>query len=309
MDTAPQNERGTNQRALLLGGNGFIGSHLADSLLARGWQVRILDQAMERYRDPLPGVDYFLGSFGDQQLLNEALTGVDIVFHLISTTLPKTSNDDPAFDLDSNVIASIRLFEACVKRSIRKIVFLSTGGIIYGRPTSLPVPETHATEPDCSYGISKLSIEKYLALFHKLNGLEYVILRPSNPYGARQNPLGAQGVIAVFLGKIRAKKPIEIWGDGEIVRDYLHVKDLVEGICEAAIRSTPSRIFNLGMGIGHSLNDLCRDVRYAPSRLFDVPAIVLDVSRAKRELGWAPKISLEAGISDTWEFVSRYVGG
>jgi UDP-glucose 4-epimerase len=317
MNSFPQGEPGKKRTALLLGGNGFIGSHLADTLLARGWHVRILDRSMEVYRAPLLDVAYFAGSFSDERRLDEALAGVDTVFHLVSTTLPKTSNDDPAFDVDSNVIGSIKVLHACVKHSIRKIVFLSSGGIVYGRPVSLPVPETHPTEPDCSYGIGKLSIEKYLALFHKLHGLEYAILRPSNPYGPRQNPLGAQGVIAVFLGRILSNRPIEIWGNGETVRDYLHVSDLVEGIYEAATRSTPSRIFNLGMGLGHSLNDLCRvisetlgrpiDIRYAPSRLFDVPAIVLDISRAKQELGWTPKVRLQAGIKDTLEFVNRHV--
>jgi UDP-glucose 4-epimerase len=302
-----------NSKALLVGGNGFIGSHLADALLERGWRVAILDRAMERYRKPLSRVEYLIGSYADDELLAKALQGVTTVFHLASTTLPKTSNDNPVYDIDSNVIGSVKLLEACVKMSVRKCVFLSTGGIIYGRPTVLPVNESHATDPDCSYGITKLAIEKYLALFNKLYGLDYVILRPSNPYGPRQDPLGAQGVIAVFLGKLLAGEPIEIWGDGSIVRDYVHVRDLAEGICAAAVRPTSSRIFNLGMGVGYSLRELCAhietvvgrslDVRYGPGRTFDVPTIVLDVSKAIAELGWAPTISLDVGIEETWEFI------
>lgn len=315
MPTSMTSKRQVRGRELILGGNGFIGSHLADRVLALGRNVTILDKAMEQYRAPLPGVKYVLGSFEDRSVLDDALTGVDTVFHLISTTLPKGSNENPAFDIGSNLVGTIRLLEACVERSVRKVVFVSSGGTVYGSPTVIPIPETHATEPECSYGIGKLAIEKYLALFHKLHGLDYVILRPSNPYGARQNPLGSQGIVAVFLGKLREHMPIEIWGDGEIVRDYLHVTDLVEGMCQAAFRSTPSRIFNLGMGVGHSINDLCRaiehvlgrelDVRYSPRRIFDVGSIVLDTTRARRELNWEPRIKLDAGLRDVWDFVNR----
>ena len=300
---------------LILGGNGFIGSHLVDRLLAEGHQVRVFDKYEEHFRKPVAGVDYCIGDFGNRGMLSEALAGIDVVFHLISTTLPKTSNDDPVFDVQSNVIEAICLLEQCVANKIRKVVFISSGGAIYGNPKTLPISENSSTEPECSYGITKLTIEKYLALFNHLHGLDYVVLRPSNPYGNRQNPEGIQGAVSVFLGRAAQGKSIEIWGDGRIVRDYIFIDDLVDGIYKAASLDPFSRVFNLGSGVGHSLNDIVevirkvtgRDIRvsYKAKRSFDVPSIYLDICRAKQELSWMPSVSLETGIEKTWQFVKK----
>ena len=193
-------------------------------------------------------------------MLSETLNGIDTVFHLINTTLPKTSNDDPAFDVQSNVIETLFLLEQCVARKVKKIVFISSGGTVYGKPEKLPIAEDSPTNPECSYGIIKLTIEKYLALYHLLHGLDYVIVRPSNPFGERQNPNGIQGGIFEFQGKLAKGEPIEIWGDGEVVRDYVFIDDLVEGISKAATVGTSSRIFNLGSGKGYSLNDILKRI-------------------------------------------------
>ncbi|WP_243370841.1 NAD-dependent epimerase/dehydratase family protein [Geotalea sp. SG265] len=297
---------------LILGGNGFIGSHLVDRLLAAGHKVRVFDKYEEHYRKPIAGVDYRFGDFGNRGLLADALVGVNTVFHLISTTLPKTSNDDPAFDIQSNVVETIFLLEQCIVRNI-KVIFVSSGGTVYGKPLTLPIAENSPTDPECSYGITKLMIEKYLALFKLLHNLDYTIVRPSNPYGSRQNPNGIQGAISVFLGKVARNEPIEIWGDGEVVRDYVYIEDLAEGIYRAATKPTESRIFNLGSGTGYSLNEIVETIRtvtgrevqveYKPKRTFDVPRIYLDIARARTELDWAPVVSLPAGIAKTWEFV------
>ena len=156
-------------------------------------------------------------------------------------------------------------------------------------------------------------------MFNHLYGLDYVVIRPSNPYGPRQNPLGIQGAISVFLGRVAAGRPIEVWGDGEIVRDYVYVGDLVEGIYRAALQPTLSRVYNLGSGEGHSLNAIIAIMRsvigdrvqvvYKPGRVFDVPKIYLDISRAQMELNWRPEMLLAAGIRETWEFVQSIVGG
>lgn len=300
---------------LILGGNGFIGSHLVDKLLAEGHKVRVFDKYVEHYRKPIAGGDYCYGDFGNRGLLADALNGIDIVFHLIATTLPETSNDDPVFDVQSNVVETLFLLEQCVAKKIQKVVFTSSGGTVYGRPVELPIPEDSPTDPECSYGITKLVIEKYLALFKLLHGLNYVIVRPSNPYGDRQNPNSIQGAIPVFLGKIAKGESIEIWGDGEVVRDYIFIDDLVNGIYKAATVNPQSRIFNLGSGVGHSLNDIvkiiCRiigrevKVEYKAKRVFDISKIYLDISRAKEELSWAPVTSLESGIEKTWEFIQK----
>lgn len=302
---------------LVLGGNGFIGSHIVDKLLQEGHTVRVFDKYEEHYRKPLARVEYCFGEFGNRGMLTESLKEIDVVFHLISTTLPKTSNDDPAFDVKSNVIESIYLLEKCVENKVKKIVYVSSGGTVYGVPKILPVSEDHFTSPLCSYGICKLTIEKYLALFKHLYGLDYVVLRLSNPYGERQNPLGIQGAVSVFLGKVARKETIEIWGDGEIVRDYIYVKDLVAGIYSAAILNTSSQVFNLGCGTALSLNSLLKiiqdvvggdlRVRYSQQRSFDVPAIYLDITRAQNELFWRPNTPIAVGIKKTWDFISKII--
>lgn len=302
-------------KILVLGGNGFIGSHLVDKLLKEGHFVRVFDKNEEHYRKALHGIDYHLGEFGNRGLLSDALKGIEVVIHLISTTLPKTSNDDPVFDVQSNVIESLFLLEQCVANNIKKIIFTSSGGTVYGIPQSVPVFEESQTNPICSYGISKLTIEKYLYLFKQLHNLDYVIIRPSNPFGSRQNPFGIQGVIPVFLGKIKRNEPIQIYGTGDVVRDYIYIKDLVNAFYSATIYNTTSHIFNIGSGEGHSLNDLLTvmknvtgrnfSVTHTNSRPYDVPEIYLDITRASKELNWKPSTSIEQGIKHTWDFVNN----
>ena len=161
---------------LVLGGNGFIGSHLVDKLLLEGHSVRVFDKNEEHYRIPVHNVEYCLAEFGNRGLLLEALNDIDIVVHLISTTVPKTSNDDPVFDVQSNIVETLFLLEQCVIKKVKKIIYASSGGAVYGIPDSLPVLEENQTNPICSYGICKLTIEKYLSLFKELYNLDYVII-------------------------------------------------------------------------------------------------------------------------------------
>jgi len=305
-------------RALVVGGNGFIGSHLVDYLLYKDYVVRVFDHAPERYRASLPGVEYIQGEFLDVKGFEVALEGVDVMFHLVGTTLPATSNRDILFDLESNLVTSVKLFDACVKHHVKRVVFVSSGGTVYGIPSRLPVEEAHPTNPICAYGVSKLTIEKYLNLFSHLYGLEFSIARPSNPYGERQSPLGEQGVIPVFIGKILKGEPIEVWGDGSVVRDYFYVGDLVEAL--ELLGSSPeakNRIFNIGSGQGISLIELVKAIKgiadidiqinYLPGRKFDVPSIYLDIKSIEKNLGWHPQISLEQGLKITWEWVQQVI--
>ena len=301
-------------RAVVIGGNGFIGSHIVDALLASRWQVAVYDHSPERYRPPSTDVEYVIGELGNRGLLAAALPAADVVFHLASTTLPQSSNESPEFDIRSNLIDSVRFLEACVESRVGKVVFVSSGGTVYGIPSSPLVREGHSTSPICSYGIIKLAIEKYLHLFKHLFGLSYAILRPSNAYGQRQNPSSSQGAVAVFLGRAARGLPIQIWGDGEIVRDFIHVSDLAAAGLAAATSSEGSHpIFNVGSGQGTSLNQLLEtmenvvqkplQVQRLPGRSFDVARIGLDIEKARTELAWTPKISMEQGILDTWNWV------
>lgn len=303
-------------KALVIGGNGFIGTHLVMLLQKEGHSVRVFDRYPSKYGQPSASVEYVTGDLGNHGVLSEIVDGVDWVFHLAYTTLPKTSNDDPVYDVRSNLVDTIQLLQECCLASVKKFVFVSSGGTVYGVPQSSPIKETHPTEPICSYGITKLAIEKYLHLFYHLKGLEYVVLRASNPYGEGQNPNAKQGAVGVFLGRIARGEPITIWGDGEVVRDYIYIEDAVLSLLAAAkykSNNSEPRVFNIGSGHGCSLNQLIKEIRstvdvpvkveYTPSRALDVPTNVLDISRAKEQLKWEPNIDLETGLARTWKWI------
>jgi UDP-glucose 4-epimerase len=304
-------------KALVIGGNGFIGTNLVDLLLKNEHQVRVFDRYPSRYKEPDKRVEYVTGDIGNHGEMLEAVKGSDWVFHLAYTTLPQTSNDDPGYDVRSNLIDTLQLMEQCSSAGVRKLVFISSGGTVYGIPQSIPITEEHATEPICSYGVTKLAIEKYLNIYQRMHGLEYVVLRLSNPYGERQNPNAKQGAIGVFLGNVATKKPITIWGDGEVLRDYIYIGDAVEAMLKAAEYQPKGpdapRLFNIGDGHGQTLNqivakireivDLPVEVQYTPGRQVDVPANVLDITRAREVLGWAPKVELREGLLRTWNWI------
>lgn len=300
-------------KSLVLGGNGFIGVHLVESLLAEGGPVRVYDRSPNRFGAASGGAEYVQGELGNYGLIREAVEGVGVVFHLVSTTLPKTSNDDPIYDVRSNLVDTLQLLEACVEAGVRKVVFASSGGTVYGSPRTVPITEDHPTNPITSYGIVKLAVEKYLGLFHHLHGLDYAALRISNPYGPYQDPRGQQGAIAVFLHRLLTGEPITIWGDGSVVRDYLYVSDLVEALGLAARADTRRKVFNVGSGHGASLNELVAfaaeatgerpRVEYLPGRALDVPANVLDVTLAREELGWSPRTDLVEGMAGAWAWI------
>jgi UDP-glucose 4-epimerase len=304
-------------KTLLLGGNGFIGSHLTDRLLETGHSVRVYDRGPSKFRALPRDAEYVEGELGNHGLIREALKDVEVVYHFVSTTLPKTSNDDPIYDVRSNLVDTLQLLESCVETGVRKVVFASSGGTVYGIPEEVPIKEDHPTNPISSYGIVKLAIEKYLNLFHHLHGLDYTALRISNPYGPYQNPAGQQGAISVFLKHLHEGVPVTIWGDGSVVRDYVYVSDVVEAL-ESAGGATGHRVFNIGSGTGVSLNELLHqmaevvgeqpEVEYVSGRPLDVPASMLDVGRAREELGWSPRVELPEGMARTWEWV-RSVSG
>ncbi len=304
-------------KTLVIGGNGFIGCHLVDQLILQGHSVRVLDRYPSRFREARKEVENLIGDLGNHGEVASAVKGMDWVFHLAYTTVPQTSNDDPVYDIKSNVEDSVQLFQACRDSNVKKVVFISSGGTIYGVPKSIPIPEDHTTEPICSYGITKLAIEKYLYLFYTQWGQDYVVLRFSNPYGVLQNPHAKQGVIGVFLGAASENKPINIFGDGEIVRDYIYVTDAAKAlVCAAEYKAGPNdpRIFNIGAGRGYSLNEIVAEIKknidrpinvnYAPGRTVDVPANVLDIKLAQKHLNWTPEIELGEGLRQTWDWIN-----
>lgn len=301
-------------RVLVIGGSGFIGSHLVDALLAQGHRVRVFDRAPERFRSTPAGVEFIQGEFGDTANLAESLADVDMVYHLVSTTVPATSNLDPVADIQGNLINSVRLLEMMRSAGVRRLVYLSSGGTVYGIPQCDPVPESHRLQPISSYGIVKVAIEHYLHMEHHLHGLQYTILRASNPYGPRQGHGGVQGVIGTFLWKIAKDEPIQIWGDGSVVRDFIHVRDLA-GLCALLTQKPVTGCFNAGSGHGASILEVLDVVRrvvgrevepiFKPGRGFDVPRVVLEIEAVMLATGWAPSVGLLEGTAETWEWVQR----
>jgi UDP-glucose 4-epimerase len=306
------------KRCLILGGKGFIGSHLVEALLSLGMQVRVFGKARAENliaHELRARVEFIEGDFTDPVSVAAALDGCDICFHLISTTIPKTSNESPAYDLQSNVLSTINLLEQARETGLKKIVFLSSGGTVYGIPKYLPIDESHPTDPLCSYGISKLAIEKYLELYHSLYGIDYVVLRVSNPYGERQRLVAAQGAAAVFLGKALKGEKISIWGDGSVARDYFYIGDLICGLMATMNYSGKEHIFNIGSGVPTTLLELIAAIEsvvgkkvqleFLTARSLDVPINVLDINRAKYELGWIPKVSLNDGLSRMKNWITK----
>ena len=300
---------------VVLGGNGFIGSYIVDAILAEGHQVTVLDIGPERYREPLENVNYIFGSIEDSQLLEDIFKGKDILIHSVSTTVPFTSNKDIEYDIQSNLINAVNIFKIAATQNIKRIVYLSSGGAVYGEPITIPIPENHPTNPISSYGITKLAIEKYLHYFSLNSNIEYNIIRPSNPYGPRQNPFSNQGVISVFLGKIIKNETIEVWGDGSIAKDYIFIEDIAEAIYKASISDKTSEVINIGSGELTSINEIIETIKevthkevnvvYKTTNSFDVQHVCLDITNANRVLDFKPKVNLMEGVKRTWDFVNN----
>jgi UDP-glucose 4-epimerase len=297
-------------QAVVVGASGFIGSHLVDGLLAAGFRVKALARHLPGLISPAaqtnPALTLSPLSMGDGLALQEAMEGAKLVFHLASGSLPQSSNRDPQADVQVNLLGALKVLEAARQAQVQRLVMVSSGGTVYGVPQQVPIVEGHPTEPTCSYGISKLAIEKYVALYRQLHGLDGLVLRVANPYGERQRLDATQGVVPVFLGKALRGEPLQIWGDGSTVRDFLHISDVVTALLAAAHYRGEERLFNVGSGEGLSLNQLVELLRaelqrplaveYLPARGFDVPTNVLCIERARRSLGWNPKVTVSEGL-------------
>jgi UDP-glucose 4-epimerase len=306
-----------SRRCLVLGGGGFLGGHLVEALQAAGYEVRIFDRLPRRSSSmaAAAGTEWFEGDFGNRGDVAGALDGCDVAFHLVATTLPRTSNDDPVHDLESNLLPTVRFLDLALEHGLKRVVFASSGGTVYGPPSQVPVPETHPTRPLCSYGIHKLAIEQYLHMYQSLHGLEYCVLRLSNPFGERQRSDSSQGAVAVFLDSALRGDVVTVWGDGSAVRDYIYVGDVARAFCRAATYEAPAGVFNIGSGHGHSVNQLLAAIeelldrpvprRYVPGRPFDVPINVLDTALARTVLGWQPAVSFRDGLERTLKSLRR----
>ncbi len=306
-------------RCLIMGGGGFLGVNLANALAGQGAVVRAFGRSPVDPRELDERVHWSSGRFEDPVAVAEAVRGQEIIFHLLSSSVPGSPGQRPAFDLETNVLGTLRFLDICNDAAVRKIVFASSGGTVYGQADGHPIPETAPTHPISAYGVGKLAIEKYLSLYHHLYGLEYLALRVANAYGPRQSVLKRQGVVAAMLDHALAGKSLEIWGTGEVVRDFVHIDDVVTAFLWAATYDGPHSVMNVGSGVGRSINQVASDIEaiagtaelartYRAGRAADVPVNVLDISLITRETLWRPRLTWLDGLQDTarWMAAKRH---
>ncbi len=303
-------------KVILTGGAGFIGSWVADALIADGHRVLILDDLSSGKEENIPKEAEFVKcDIRDRDALDRLFSDFkpDIVNHHAAQINVRKSVENPTFDAQVNILGSLNLLEISKRYKVKKFIFASTGGAIYGEPETIPVDERAIPLPISPYGVSKLSVERYLDYYNLVFGLEYVALRYSNVYGPRQNPHGEAGVIAIFCNRILEGQKCNIFGDGNQKRDYVFVGDLARA--NVLSLRAPVGIYNLGTGIEISVNDLINilvkatgiaaNVHYLPYRAGEVQRIALDISKAGKVIGWFPEVSFEDGLTRTWNWYTK----
>jgi UDP-glucose 4-epimerase len=306
-------------KCLVLGANGFIGSHLVDELAYSGHEIKAFDRFTDNdYRfNKADRIEIVAGDFLNRHDLAQALKGVDYVFHFISTTTPASAEDDPLIDIGTNIQMSVELFQECVNAGVKKVIFASTGGAIYGENSSEHVSEGTTPLPVSPYAIGKLTIEHYLRYFDRKFGLKGLVFRISNPYGERQSLISRQGVIPIFLNHIAQGEPLTVLGDGSMIRDYIYVKDVAKMIAQS-FESAKNDMYNIGSGHGLSVNDLVDTMRgitgqeihveHAEKPATYVDKIVLDVNSFEQEFPGVPKTNIKEGMQATWQYVQEHSG-
>lgn len=305
---------------LVIGGNGFLGSHVVDALVRAGHSVAAFDRfGTEPPQFAERDVEVISGDFLNVADVRSAVAGRDVVLHFLSTTDPASAEEDPRLDIRTNLTSSVDLFEACADAGVGCVYFASTGGAIYGDQDRAVFRETDVTLPVSPYAIGKQAIEAYLRYFRRKRGLASVSFRISNPYGPRQNPAKRQGVIPIFLRRLAHGQPIVVYGDGSMVRDYLYVEDMAEMVATAVSRQAMHEVYNLGSGTGTSLTELIEhlatatgvvpEVQYAPKPATFVDHVTLDVARFAEEFGPFTATPLTEGIRRTWVELRGFVDG
>lgn len=295
------------KKIVLLGGTGFIGSHLFSRLSKNEeYDVKVFSSRPANWVSPALQKSFIQGDFRDIGPLMRVIHDADILIHLVSSTVPSSSIHDPVGDIENNVVGTVNLLSQIPNTAIKKVIYFSSGGTVYGNPTYLPVDEKHPLAPINPYGISKVACESYLRYYSSRFNFEHNIIRPSNPYGPGQPVDGIQGVIAAFLSRVLKGQELKVWGDGTAVRDYIYIDDLVEFVAKLIASDHSGEVFNVGSGVACNLNEIVRvisDVSHTSPRVVNVGAaasnvdeIYLDISRAKTLLDWEPKFSLKEGV-------------
>lgn len=315
-------------KALVTGGAGFIGSHVADLFIANGWEVSIVDDLSSGKRENLPGE----AEFHEVSVSSSEFTRLvgsrkfDVVAHLAAQIDVRKSVSDPVGDARTNILGTLNLLEALRKSGDpTRVVFSSTGGAIYGDFDTPPNYETFQKDPESPYAIAKLAIEYYLAYYSRADGREYAALRFGNVYGPRQDPQGEAGVVAIFCGRILSNRPLTVFGDGLQTRDYVYVGDVARAVWLAAMKPLPgkgrldARAFNIGTGSATSVLEIARllqltagsdvPVEFAPERAGEQRESFVNADKAREVFGWTPQLALADGLAKTYEWFARQAKG
>lgn len=307
-------------KIILFGGAGFIGTNLAIELSQdENNDITLVDRDINFFEDlrklNLQKFSYVESDFSGNTNFDELLEGQEVVYHLVSTTVPTTSNQQIPQELSANIIVTSKLLEACVRQNVKKVIFISSGGTVYGKEVCCPLKEETPTYPISSYGLQKITIEKLLYLYHYMYNLDYRIVRLSNPYGPYQRPNGILGAVTTFTYKALNDEEITVFGDGSVVRDFIYIDDAVDAIIKIATQNVEQKTFNLGCGYGTSIKQLLDiisstlnihlKIKYVEGRSVDVPVNYLDIQRYEKYFGTLSPISLEEGIKKTAEFMQK----
>jgi len=301
-------------KILVTGGAGFIGSNVVDGLIDNGYEVIVLDNLSTGFHKNInPNVTFYDVDIRDEDRVRQIfeLEKPDFINHHAAQMDVRRSTQEPIFDAQCNILGSLNLIIQSVATGIKKFIYASTGGAVYGEPKYLPVDENHPINPISQYGISKHTVEHYLYLYSVNHGLKYTVLRYPNVYGPRQNPHGEAGVIAIFTQKMLNNQRPTIFGDGSQTRDYTFVSDIVEANI-LALTKGDNVIYNIGTGIEISVQQIFDSLKncigasslepiYGDERVGEIQRICLDATKAKRELGWIPKTDFQWGLEQTIE--------
>jgi UDP-glucose 4-epimerase len=301
-------------KILVTGGAGFIASHVVDTYVAEGFEVIVVDDlSTGRLSNLNPEVTFYKLDIRSPQLAEIfKKEKPDIVNHHAAQMDVRRSVVDPLFDADVNVLGSINLIECAKKFKVKRFIYISTGGAVYGEPEYLPCDEAHPINPICQYGISKHTVEHYLYLYHHNYGLDYVVIRYPNVYGPRQDPSGEAGVVAIFTRAMLRDDQVTINGDGKQERDFVFVKDCARANLLALNTKKPNTIYNIGCGQGTTVNEIFTALKgitgytkvpvYGSAKIGETRRIYLSAEKAQQNLGWIPSVSFEDGLRQTVEY-------
>lgn len=304
---------------LFLGASGFIGKAVIQEL-ARDHQIRAFCRHSVAELEEMENVEFALGDFTKAESFDEILDGVDAVIHFISTTVPSDDTSGIPDEIEQNIIPTARLLESMVRCNVKRIIFASSAGTVYGETGKNLNSEDSPLKPICAHGLQKVVIENYIQFYGRRYGLDYSIIRIANPYGWGQKDSKPQGIIPIFINKNLNNEGISVFGDGTNMRDYIFIKDLAEGICRVIEYKGPEQIFNLGYGKAYSINEVVEliekkmgkkfsEVNYLPKRLCDVKESYVDYARFHKLLDWRPQIDIDKGLHLTIERLSQKKNG